>query len=218
MIETSRKPPSAQILIGLLLTLGLANLPIGQWGQHLLGNGNMVGMEGPWWIALLICLSYVLLVEKRPLSSIGFRRLGMANVGLAFAAWALTIIGIGLIVALVLPALHLRMNTDLMNRLRSMPFWFRVELVTRAAIVEEILFRGYAIERIQELTGSRLFAGAISLAAFTIAHLRLWGWAQLIIAGFAGLILTVLYIWRRNIWANMIAHWLIDGAGFLIGH
>jgi membrane protease YdiL (CAAX protease family) len=27
---------------------------------------------------------------------------------------------------------------------------------------------------------------------------------------------TLLYVWRRNIWANAIAHFIVDGAVFLV--
>lgn len=37
----------------------------------------------------------------------------------------------------------------------------------------------------------------------------------MIIAAVGGLILTLLYVWRRNLWANMIAHWLTDASAFL---
>lgn len=72
------------------------------------------------------------------------------------------------------------------------------------------------IERIREWSGSRMLAGAVTWLAFTFAHLASWCWAQLIVAGFGGLLLTVLFLWRRNLWANMLAHWLADGAGFLL--
>ena len=39
----------------------------------------------------------------------------------------------------------------------------------------------------------------------------------MIIAGFAGAILTLLYIWRRNLWVNTIAHFVPDGIGLLLG-
>jgi membrane protease YdiL (CAAX protease family) len=38
------------------------------------------------------------------------------------------------------------------------------------------------------------------------------------VAGYGGVILAVLYLWRRNLWANMLAHWISDGAGFLLFH
>lgn len=92
--------------------------------------------------------------------------------------------------------------------------WFM--LVTRAAVAEETLFRGYPIERLLEVTRSRFAAGAISWSAFTITHLSGWGWAQLLVAGTGGLILTALYLWRRNLAANITAHWIADGTGFLL--
>jgi membrane protease YdiL (CAAX protease family) len=109
------------------------------------------------------------------------------------------------------------MNKAAYAGLVQTPFWYRLLLVTRAAVGEELLFRGYPIPRLEELTRSRLFAALLSWAAFTYAHLSYWGGAQLLIAGWGGLLLTILFLWRRNIWVNMIVHWLTDGAGFLLG-
>jgi membrane protease YdiL (CAAX protease family) len=162
-------------------------------------------------------LFYVLCVERRPLSSIGFRTPKLWDILLAILAGVLLVVGIVVIYSLVFPVLHLQQNAGEMNTLLRYPFWYRFMMVTRAAVAEEILFRGYPIERMEELTGSTLLAGVISWAVFTIAHLSSWGWAQLIVAGFGGVVLTVLYVWRRNLYANMIAHWVADGAGFLAG-
>jgi len=38
------------------------------------------------------------------------------------------------------------------------------------------------------------------------------GPGHLITAGFYGLILTLLYLWRRNLYSNMIAHWILDAS------
>ncbi|MDE2630905.1 MAG: CPBP family intramembrane metalloprotease, partial [Alphaproteobacteria bacterium] len=114
--------------------------------------------------------------------------------------------------------LHLQLPAQEMEKLLHTPFWYRFFLVTRAATMEETLFRGYGIERTAELTGSRWLAGAVTWVLFTLAHLSAWGWAQLIVAGYGGLVLTVLYLWRRDLVSNMIAHWVTDGAGFLLPH
>jgi uncharacterized protein len=82
-------------------------------------------------------------------------------------------------------------------------------------VSEEILFRGYPIERLEELTGSRAAAGALTCAVFTLDHIGFWGWHHIFIAGSAGALLTLLYLWRRNIWLNMIAHFVVDAAAFL---
>ena len=208
-----------QIVVGLLLTLGVATfLPLGQWGIAVSGLGSPLGREVFWWLAVVITLGYVALVERRRLSSVGFRRPKLRDIGLAVVTGILMVAGIVVIYQVVFPLLHLKMNAGEMRTLMQTPFWYRLLLVTRAAVAEELLFRGYPIERLNELTGGRVIAAIVTWAAFTYAHLGSWGPAQLIIAGYGGVLLTVLYLWRRNLWANMLAHWIADGAGFLLPH
>ena len=212
---TRRADRPVQIIIGLLLTLGVALLPLGTWGKAYTGLGKLLGGEVLWWVAVVVVLLYVALVERKPFSSVGFRRPGWRDILIAIGASVVSIAGIVLIYSLLFPALHLHINSSAFQGIAQTPLWYRVLLVTRAAVAEELLFRGYPIPRLEELSRSRLFAALISWAAFTYAHLSYWGAAQLIIAGWGGLLLTVLFLWRRNLWVNMIVHWLTDGAGFL---
>ena len=207
-----------QTVVGLLLSLGVALLPLGTWGRRLLPGRPLAGAEVLWWVAVGVLLAYVTLVERRPLSSIGFRGFGWRSLLAGFVTGILLVLGVILIYSIVFPALHLRVNTGQMSRLLDTPFWYRFALVTRAAVAEETLFRGYPIPRLEELTGSTFAAALLSWAAFTIAHLGSWGWAQLIVAGFGGILLGALFVWRRNLWINMIAHWIGDSAGFLLPH
>ncbi len=209
-------PNRALTLLGLVLTLGIANLPLGR--VHLPGLGPLAAREVLWWLAVIVVLLYVGFIERLPLSSIGFRAFGFRSCLAAVLAGVVMVVGITIIYTVVFRLLHLQMNTSQLNKLLATPFWYRVAMVTRAAVAEETLFRGYAIERLEKLTGRTLVAAGISWAAFTIAHLSGWGWAQLIVAGFGGIVLTVLYLWRRNLWVNIIAHWITDGAGFLLPH
>lgn len=206
---------SALIIIGLLLSLGVGLLPIGTWGKQHSGLGKLLGGEVLWWVAVAVLLLYVALAERRPLSSIGLRRLRWRDILIALGATLVSIGGIILIYTFLFPALHLQMNKSAFQGITHTPLWYRVLLVTRAAVAEEILFRGYPIPRLEELGGSTALAAFLSWAAFTYAHLSYWGAAQLIIAGWGGLLLTALFLWRRNLWVNMITHWLTDGAGFL---
>jgi membrane protease YdiL (CAAX protease family) len=102
------------------------------------------------------------------------------------------------------------------NRLLATPFWWRFISVIRAAVAEEILFRGYALERLQELTGSLHLAAGLSWMVFTLEHVGPWQRSHLLIAGFGGVVLTLLYLWRRNLWVNIIAHLIVDGAAVLL--
>jgi uncharacterized protein len=82
-------------------------------------------------------------------------------------------------------------------------------IVLRAGVVEELFYRGYALERLQALGLGRWIAAAIPLAIFGVGH---WtgGAANILIALALGAILTAFYLWRRDLVANMIGHWLVD--------
>jgi membrane protease YdiL (CAAX protease family) len=217
-VTTSVSPSRrVQIAFGLVLALVLPLCHLGDIGRRFSGLGPLWGGEILWWILVAVIILYVTRAEHRPLASIGFRVPRAADIGLAVAA-AIVMIGlIGVIFTVVLPALHLSVSRQL-NAARGAPILFRLVQVTRAAVAEEITFRGYGYERIQEISGSRWLAAISTWALFTIAHLSSWGWGQVIIAAAGGLILTLLYVWRRNLWANMIAHWLTDASAFLAPH
>ncbi len=200
-----------------MLALGAPFCHLGALGKKYTGLGPLWGGEALWWVLVAIIFLYVLFVERQPLTSIGFHKPGMLDIVLAIVAGVVMVVGVGLIYVFLLPVLHLSIARQMSTMLQA-PVWFRVMQVTRAAVAEEITFRGYGIERIEELTGSRLLAAVATWGLFTAAHLSSWGLGQVIIAVFGGLVLTMLYLWRRNLWVNMIAHWLTDGAAFLLPH
>jgi membrane protease YdiL (CAAX protease family) len=201
-------------ILGLLLWLAAGLLPIGTWARRL--SGAEWGTQVVWWVLFVAVCAYVLLVERRPLSSIGFTRPGWLDITLGVITALVMAAGIVFIWSVIFPLLHLQLNTGQMNTLLDQPFWYRLLVVTTAAVVEETLFRGYPIGRIGEWSGSRALGGVITWLAFTYAHLGGWGWAHLLVAGFAGLLLTILFLWRGNLWANILAHWLTDAAAFLL--
>jgi membrane protease YdiL (CAAX protease family) len=99
----------------------------------------------------------------------------------------------------------------------SWPLWLRTLAVITAGTVEESLFRGYAIERLASLAGSYGWAGMISLAVFVVVHLPFWGPGIIFNALFGGLISTLLYIWRRDLAACIIAHIAVDAIALIVG-
>jgi membrane protease YdiL (CAAX protease family) len=88
-------------------------------------------------------------------------------------------------------------------------------IALRAGIVEELFFRGYALERLQAIGCGRLLASAIPIAIFGLGH---WtgGYASVLVALTLGVILTAFYLWRRDLVANMIGHWLVDFVGTVL--
>jgi len=81
--------------------------------------------------------------------------------------------------------------------------------VVRAGISEEVFYRGFALERLQSLSGSKWIAAAISLLLFAAFHYR-QGLAGIFIALVVGAVITLFYMWKRDLLAAIIAHFLVD--------
>ena len=204
------------ILIGLLLSVVIPMTGLGRLALRIPGLPPLLGQEIFFWTMAGIVLLYVRVIERRPLASIGLQRPTWKTLAFGVAgAVGVFVLG-GLTVAFVLPLLHLKQDPGTVKRYLDMPYWIRFAIVTRAAICEEILMRGYGIERLQELTGSKLVAGFVTLGLFSLGHWTYGTVAQVLMAGAAGLALTILYIWRRDLGANMIAHWIVDGSSLLL--
>ncbi|MBD8874402.1 CPBP family intramembrane glutamic endopeptidase [Rhodanobacter sp. DHB23] len=205
-------------LVGLLLALGVVSLPFGIWDHEFAGIGHLLGNEAIWWTYVAVMLLYVRRVERRPLSSVGFRPPGIANSVIGVLAGAVVLAVFAAMYFLILPALHLddsAVATANGGALMATPWWWRFISTVRAAVAEELLFRGYAMGRIEELTGSRAVATMLSLAVFTVDHVTYWGWSHELIVAVGGLAFSLLYLWRRNLWVNIIAHFIVDAATVL---
>lgn len=154
--------------------------------------------------------------ERLPfLSSIGFKAMQRPDWIFVAVLVIMTAAAAG-ILAEIRPTLS-GSNGVQLRQVASTPFGLRAALVITAGICEEILFRGYAIERLQIFTKNIWIAGLVGTILFTLAHAPRYGFQPDLIGVFAiSAILSIVYIWRRNI-ANCIAlHWLIDGFGVLL--
>ena len=202
------------IIVGLLIALGLPFARLSAWTKAHSGLGPLWGTEVFWVAFFLFILLYVGAVERRPLSSIGFRMPKLWDIPIGVLG-AVLIIGGDIAISIVDRALHLAVKPQI-TALFATPFWYRAFVVTRAAVVEETAFRGYGFERIVDLTGSRWLAAVVTFALFTFAHYSGGGLALVFAAACGGLVLTLLYLWRRNLWTTILAHWLTDAVGLLV--
>src|SRR5437762_556142 len=91
----------------------------------------------------------------------------------------------------------------------KLPLWLITLIVLRAGVVEELFYRGYAIERLQAVGLKPAWAAGIPLVIFALGH---WtgGAANILIALVLGAILSAFYLWRRDLVANMIGHGTVD--------
>jgi uncharacterized protein len=101
-------------------------------------------------------------------------------------------------------------------QLSPLPIWYLLFAVVLGGVVEEVLYRGYATERLSLLTGSYWMGCVLSLIAFGLAHVPLWGWVPAFTTVLSGWLLTLLYLVTGDLLAAIIAHIATDSLGILI--
>lgn len=194
------------------LAVALLGLPLVVLGYRLLfeqttSAGQLLGRELALFALLVLLLWIIRRKERLPLSSIGLRGDGVGRSMLwGLLATLMLVAGIAASMAL-LQALGLSYGSGETKFVA--PAWVTLLIVLRAGIVEEVFYRGYAIERLERLTGNPIVASVLPLVAFAAFHYR-QGVAGILIALVLGAILTVFYRWKRNLLANIVAHFLID--------
>jgi membrane protease YdiL (CAAX protease family) len=203
---TKTKPP-AITWIGLLLSL-FAMLVIRQVVSYFWPTLTLpaaIWKESLIWVSAIALLLLIRRGENLPLTSIG---LGTAPWWKSIL-WGLVLTVICAAVGLGLAVLTKYGHSAAAEALAKLPLWLITLIVFRAGIVEELFYRGYAIERLQALGLNRYWAAAIPLLIFSVGH---WtgGWANIVIALALGGVLSAFYLWRRDLVANMIGHFMVD--------
>ncbi|MFD8767063.1 CPBP family intramembrane glutamic endopeptidase [Streptomyces mirabilis] len=97
--------------------------------------------------------------------------------------------------------------------------WSAAMVQAGAAVTEELMFRGFALQALEQRWGSRA-AIVITGLFFGVAHLGASGagvWSALAIALEAGVMLGVAFLWRRNIWFVAGLHFAWNTAEQLLG-
>ena len=209
--------PQATI-VGLLLALGapLLLLPTGLLRGALEVLAPQYGVEQAclreafFWVLTLSVLLVLRFGEGLTLADIRWRSPRWATllwgVGAFVASFALQPIGM-----LMLRSIGGAMPTGAMQKLVGEPVWLLALTLVRAGVCEEILFRGYAIERLTALTGSRILGLVAPALVFMAGHIETFGIKYAVSLIPVTTVLTALYAWRRDLWANMLAHFLTDG-------
>jgi uncharacterized protein len=172
--------------------------------------------EGAIWLYAVIVLVIALRWEGRTLASIGLRKPTFGSLGFAVVG------AVGMIVAgafaayVVYGLLHQSQHADAQAAaLVNGSVIYALCLAVRAGVIEEILFRGLAIEQLTVLTGSRWLSAFLATALFVVIHALRFDWIQLVPIAAVSIVLAGLYLWRHNLWANILAHIAVDAAGLV---
>jgi membrane protease YdiL (CAAX protease family) len=165
------------------------------------------------WIAALAILAIVLLLERQPLSSIHLQWPTWKQTGWSIIFWVLGLCSFAVSSQLVR---ILGLGTINISVFARVPLSLRLVIPLTAGVCEELLFRGYVIERVRMLTGSIWLGAVISLIGFTVAHLAGFGLAGAIQIGVWAIVVTLLYVWQRNVVACMLMHALNDAYAYVL--
>jgi membrane protease YdiL (CAAX protease family) len=171
----------------------------------ILTTGSAIVKETLLWMSAVALLAIIRRGERLPFSSIG---LGTSRWWKSIL-WGLIIAVTSGVVGGVLAALTGYGHGPGSAAFEKLPLWLITLIVLRAGVVEELFYRGYAIERLQAVGLKPVWAAGIPLVIFAFGH---WtgGAANIAIALALGTILTAFYLWRRDLVANMIGHGLVD--------
>jgi uncharacterized protein len=168
--------------------------------------------------------------------SLWLRRVGWRGVGLRRPLnWGRTLL-IAILGGLGYQALDILLIAPLLERITGVPIdlsqfdLLRGNLLltlfallfswTLAAIGEEMVFRGYLLQRIADLytylPRRWIFAVLLSAAIFSLGHLY-QGLTGVVDTFLAGIFLGVLYLFSgRNLWLPILTHGVINTAGFVL--
>jgi membrane protease YdiL (CAAX protease family) len=165
----------------------------------------MLWKESFIWLCVIALILVIRYGEHLPLRSIN---LGTAPLRASILWGAILTVLCGVVGGVVASLTHFQ-GGELGAALSKLPVWMVVLVVLRAGVVEELFYRGYAIERLQSLGLNRYVAGIIPLLIFGFGHASN-GWQNVVLALALGAVLTIVYLWRRDLVANMIGHFMID--------
>jgi len=154
--------------------------------------------------------------EGYTLRHLGFGQCSWATPLLAIALTAFFVLVFGPIAYWVLAKFSLQGFEAGIGAASQLPAVYLVLTIVIVASAEELLYRGYAIARLSDLAGSYLLASIVSVVASGLAPVPMWGWASAATTIVSGVILTVVYLWRQDIVALILAHIATDLYGIVI--
>jgi membrane protease YdiL (CAAX protease family) len=192
--------------------------------------GLFAWLEIPWTprnvllreLAIFACAGLLAFIIRRK------ERLGWDSVGLQRPAAKQTALWVLISIPIIAAALAVAAGINHLlglpmgqsadaSKFAQLPAWVLVIVIVRAGFVEEFCCRGYAIDRMQRLTGSTALAVALPLLLFAVFHYR-QGWAGIIIAFAAGAVLSWIFLFKRNLWIGIIVHFLVDFIPNMLAH
>jgi membrane protease YdiL (CAAX protease family) len=167
------------------------------------------------WLLVGVLFAVVLSWEDRPLASVGLerptRRQALAGLGAGVVALV-----VGLLVTGVAVAVFDLRQPETLTTIGSLSLPVKLTIVATAVVTEEILWRGYPIERLTELTGSVWVGAVTSFVVFLAVHYPAWGLVGALPQAVFALALVGVYVGTRNVVACILTHAVINVVMILV--
>jgi uncharacterized protein len=212
--DLKRERPPAATLVGLGVALSLpllTNVVV----RHFLGDTISTALMTVGLVIHWVTFGVLLLIVRRwecaPLQSIGWHAPRWSTIPIGIVAGVIIAVVSGVVGDRLEPA-----DTHVFPLMQALPLVLRVALVITAGVFEETMYRGYGIERLSRYFGGKWVAAAITVGLFTLAHAPTVGAAHLPSILLGASLMTGLYLWRRDLLLNMVAHSTINAIGLLV--
>lgn len=184
--------------------IALFSLPVLSLASSGLQGEAVIALQ---WLCVSVIVGLVLFVEGESLASIGFRRPAWIDLGYLFGT---TVVALTIFVVAGPLLQEVGLPIDEGSTGIGAETSFAVAIVAALTVgVEEILYRGYAIERVLDYSNSPLVAGGISWLGFTLAHAVVGPLGNLVQIAAVTALFTVVYLRRRTLFPVVGAHVLI---------
>jgi membrane protease YdiL (CAAX protease family) len=168
------------------------------------------------WLALFALIAlWIPKVESLGTASVGWTKPTWSHVRLGVLAYLLATVVMA-ISGVILPMVGLEPIRSLQPRLIALGWPVLLGLCVTGTLLEEVLYRGYLIERVTALTGRAWLAGLVSWSAFTLVHLRFLGVGPTIDISILSAALVLLYLKERSLWPCIVLHGLNNVLAYVV--
>ncbi|PID30348.1 hypothetical protein CSA80_02895 [Candidatus Saccharibacteria bacterium] len=211
--KPKKREEQSSIKTKLILCIGLAIAilvpryfyTVTEWLGIASATGSPTNAFPQMWLTCVLLIGFVLLVERRPLSSLSIKKPTDKDI-----EWAFYFFGAAVTWSWLMSMVLSMTQNEGVNTIASLSIVTVIGLIITSAVTEEVIHRGYLLERIAKLTGALWVGALVSFILFVIPHIAFFGWTWLLTHGIGAVLIYVFYLWRRNLPATMLLHLLMN--------
>jgi membrane protease YdiL (CAAX protease family) len=202
-------------LVGLFIALVVTTVV---WYPPLLGPllpdgfvARNLFQQGIDWVFALSLVAIVLFWERKPLASMGFKPLTKENFFGGIGLGGFVMLGVPLWMLLTRTFVDPAMGMEVPDKFF---LWYGPLALITAGVCEEVIYRGYAMERLLRLFKNPWPALLLPHLAFSLMHIK-DGWPKVIMVFTVGFLFTWWYFKHRDLTMNIIGHLFVDALALL---